>query len=484
MAHIQLLDQTIRDGQQSLWGIKMRCGMALPVIPVLDRTGFKVIDFTGSSAFEVLIRYCQEDPWEGLDLIVAAAPRTPLRAGMRANACMTFGVSPDALMDIWMRQLNRHGIRSFWIYDTMFNVDKIHRLAKLAKEFGSEVCATIGYWTSPIHTDEHFADLTRRLMASNDVDTLLFYDPAGILDVTRMRTLLPGVVAAAGGKPVEFHSNNLLGISGPAYIESINHGISVLHTASRPMANAASVPSTEIMAHNLEVLGHTHGIDTRCLPPVAERFERVGHAAGYPVNQHAEHDVLSLHHQIPGGMMGSLRRQLEQHQITDRLPEVLEEVVRVRAELGYPVMATPMSQIVGVQAVLNVLTGERYGTVPDQVIQYADEVYGTPWVPIDPDVKDRILASARAKEVLANPPPQPTEDELREQYGTTDDDELILRALVPQADIDKMRAAGPVPRDYPLLSNRELEHVAQLMRTVNSPYVRLATETFELTLGR
>lgn len=487
MAHIQLLDQTIRDGQQSLWGVKMQCGMALPVIPDLDRTGFKVIDFTASSAFEVLIRYCQEDPWEGVDLIVGAAPRTPMRAGMRCNACMTFGTSPDALMDIWMRQLNRHGLRSFWIYDTMYNVDKIHRLAKLASaEFGAEVCATVGFTTSPVHTDEYFADITRQLMASEHVHTLLFYDQAGILDVTRMRTLLPGVVAAAGGKQVEFHSNNLLGISGPAYIESIEHGVTVLHTASRPMANAASVPSTEVMAYNLEVLGHTHGIDTRYLPAVADRFERVGHAAGFPVNQFAEYNVQSLLHQIPGGMMGSLKRQLADHRISERLPEVLEEVSRVRAELGYPVMATPLSQLVGTQAVLNILTGVRYGTVPDQVVQYVAEMYGKPLVPVEPNIKDKILSSSRGPDVLAELAAyeEPTEDDLRVQYGTRDDDELILRALVPQADLDKMRAAGPVRRDYPLFNSRQLDEIAQLVGAVSTPYARIATEAYELELGR
>jgi oxaloacetate decarboxylase alpha subunit len=484
MAHIQLLDETLRDGPQSLWGFKMPTGMALPIAPVLDRTGFKAIDYTGSSVFEVLVRYCQEDPWESVDSYVGAMPRTPLRGGMRANACMTFGVSPDALMDIWMRQLNRHGLQSFWIYDTLYNFDKIHRLAKLAKQFGSEVVGTVGYQISPVDTDESFAEQTRRMLASDDIDGLLFYDASGTLDAARLRTLLPKVIEAAGGKPVEFHANNLLGLGGPAYIEAIAHGVRVLHTASRPMANAASVPSTESVVRNLEMLGHTHDIDAGCLPPVAERMERVGRAAGLPVNQFAEYDVLSIHHQIPGGMMGSLLRQLTDHGIKERLPAVLEEVARVRTELGYPPMATPMSQLVGTQAVLNVMTGERYGTVPDQVIQYAIGHYGQPRAAIDPDVLDRIMHSAHAQAVIDNPPPDPTEDELRAQYGTRDDDELILRALVPEADIARMRAAGPVRRDYPLLSSRELEELAEIMKVVANPYVRIATETYELTLAR
>src|ERR1700731_2913691 len=150
MAFIEFLDETMRDGQQSLWGMRMRAGMGLPVSPVIDRTGFRVIDLAGSSMMEVLIRHCQENPWEGLDLLVEAMPRTPIRGGMRSNASVTFGVTPDSLMDAWMRQLNRHGVRSYWIYDVLYNIDKIHRLAKGAKEFGSGGAGTSFIFFSPV----------------------------------------------------------------------------------------------------------------------------------------------------------------------------------------------------------------------------------------------------------------------------------------------------------------------------------------------
>ena len=155
MAHIEFLDETMRDGQQSLWGMRMQAGHALPVAPIVDRTGYRVIDLTGSSMFECLIKYCRENPWEGLDLLVQSMPRTKIRGGMRSNASVTFSVTPDSLMDAWMRQLNVHGCRSFWIYDVLFNIDKMHRLAKVAKEFGSEVAGSIMFTLSPVHTDEY-----------------------------------------------------------------------------------------------------------------------------------------------------------------------------------------------------------------------------------------------------------------------------------------------------------------------------------------
>jgi oxaloacetate decarboxylase alpha subunit len=165
VTHIDFLDSTLRDGQQSLWGMRMQAGMAMPVAPILDRAGFKVIDAAASSFFEVLIKYKRENPWQGLDLLMSAIRRTPVRGGMRSNACISFGTTPDALMDIWMRQLNEHGVRSYWIYDGLFNIDKMGRLARIAKQYGSEVAGTVIFAMSPVHTDEYYADKVRRLAA-------------------------------------------------------------------------------------------------------------------------------------------------------------------------------------------------------------------------------------------------------------------------------------------------------------------------------
>ena len=484
MAHIEFLDETMRDGQQSLWGMRMQAGMALPVSPILDRTGFRVIDLTGSSMFECLIKYCHENPWEGLDLLVQSMPRTPIRGGMRSNASVTFGVTPDSLMDAWMRQLNVHGVRSFWIYDVLFNNDKTKRLAKVAKQFGSEVAGAIMFTLSPVHTDEYYAKQADELSVSPDIDTLLLYDTAGVLEKERMQTLLPAIVAKARGKPIEFHSNNLLGQSAKAYLDSIDLGVTILHTASRPMANGPSVPSTEVMVRNIELKGHSHSLDARLFAPVAEHFEKVGKAAGFLVNQYAEYDVLSIQHQVPGGMVGTLKAQLVQHGMSDKLEAVLNETAKVRKELGYPGMATPFSQLVGTLAVLNIITGKRYASIPDEVIQYAAGFYGQTAAPIDPNVLDIIMSSPRAKQVVANPPPQPTIEELRKEYGTEDDDELILRALVAGEGLEKMKKSGPVKTTYPYLSSTELDQVRRLMNIARSPLVEIKSADFELTLRK
>ena len=474
----------MRDGQQSLWGMRMTAGMALPVTPLIDRVGYRVVDLTGSSQFEVLIRECRENPWDGLDLLVQSMPRSKLRAGMRSNAAVTFSVTPDALMDAWIRQLNEHGCRSFWIYDVLFNIDKMHRLAKIAKAYGSEVAGTVMYTLSPVHSDQYFADKAAQIAASPDIDTILLYDTAGVLDAERIKTLVPAIVARIGGRPLELHSNNRLGQSVQAYLAAIECGATILHTSTRPMANGPAVPSIEVMARNVARRGHTHNIDLSLLGPIADHFEKVGKAAGYLVNQFAEYDVLSVDHQIPGGMVGTLRAQLAKHNMSDKLEEVFEETAIVRRELGYPGMATPFSQLVGIQAVLNIVTGKRYGVVPDEVLQYAAGYYGQTVAPIEPEVLDRIMSSSRARDVLAAPPEQPTIEELRKRYDARNDDELILKALVPEADLERMRAAGPVKTSYPLLSSPELDQVARLMKLATSPVVEVASTGFELTLRR
>ena len=484
MPHVELLDETLRDGQQSLWGMRMQAGMALPVAGLLDRTGFRVIDTTGSSFMEVLVKYCREDPWAGLDLLRGAIRRTPMRAGLRGNAAVSFGVTPDVLMDLWIRRLCVHGIRSFWIYDVLYGVENFARLARVAKEYDAEVLGTVFFTRSPVHTDEYMAAKVAEIAAVQEIDGVLFYDTAGTLDPDRLRPLVPRIVEAAAGKPVEFHSNNLMGISGLAYVEAVKLGVGVLHTASRPMANGPSVPSTESVVRNLELMGCEHRIDKKLLPPVAEHFRAVGMAAGYLVDQVSEYDLFNVTHQVPGGMIGTLRAQLDQHGMAHRIEEVLVEIGEVRRELGWPIMATPLSQLVGTQAVLNVVTGKRYSIVPDEVVAYAVGHYGEPPAPIEPDVLDRIMSSPRAAEIAANPPEQPSLDELRARHGTgRDDDLLILRALIPESDIEAMRAAGPVRRDYPL-TPQEVDEVRALMATSQARYVRVQTERLAVELRR
>jgi len=478
---IDIIDQTLRDGPQSWWGMRMRKDMALPIAGELDRTGFHTIDLAGSSIFEVLVRHCREDPWDQLSSLCKAMPRTTVRAGTRSNGIVTFGLTADSVMDLWVRRLCAHGIGSFWIYDGLFNLDKIGRLIKTVQGEGAKAVACILYADSPYHTDEYYAARAAEL-ASLGADGIELEDAAGLLTPERTRTLVSTIVEAAGGLPVElhFHSNNALAPIN--YLEGVLAGASIVHTASRPLAAGVSLPSTEVTLANLRYAGFEVELDESRLPVVEQHLLRVAEYENLPVGQPAEYSLFHYRHQLPGGMTGTFKNQLRERGMEDRFEEVLDEMALVRRELGYPVMATPFSQLVGTQAVLNVVTGERYSVVPDEVLIYVHGFYGKPVAPIDPNVLDRIMSNPRAKDFENWQPPQPTLAELRKRFGPgISDDELLLRLLVPESDINAMRATPPRRRDF-TATTKEMTFIRRLIETATGAYLRIESPSFSLTL--
>jgi oxaloacetate decarboxylase alpha subunit len=478
---IGVIDQTLRDGPQSWWGMRLRKDMGLPIAGELDRTGFRTIDLVGSSIFEVLVRHCREDPWDQLISLSRAMPRTPVRAGTRSNGIITFGLTADSVMDLWVQRLCAHGIGSFWIYDGLFNTDKIGRLVKTVQAEGAVAVPCILFADSPYHTDAYYAERTRELVALG-ADGIELEDAAGLLTPERTRGLVSAIKGAAGDLPVEihFHSNNALAPLN--YLEGVLAGADVVHTASKPLAAGVSLPSTEGTVANLRYAGFDVDLDETRFAPVAEHLLRVAEQEELPVGQPAEYSLFQYRHQLPGGMAGTFKDQLRARGMEERFEEVLDEMSRVREELGYPVMATPFSQLVGTQAVLNVVTGQRYSVVPDEVMIYAHGFYGRPVAPLDQDVLDTITSSPKARGYADWAPPQPSLDELRQRFGgSISDDELILRLLVPENDIDVMRATPPRDRDFSATS-REVRFIRELVETSVGAYLHIDGPDFSLTL--
>jgi oxaloacetate decarboxylase alpha subunit len=243
-----------------------------------------------------------------------------------------------------------------------------------------------------------------------------------------------------------------------------------------------SLPSNENTLANLRYAGFEVDVDESCFAPVEDHLLRVAEYEALPVGRPAEFALYLYRHQLPGGMTGTFRNQLADRGMADRFDEVLDEMSRVREELGYPVMATPFSQLVGTQAVLNVVTGKRYSVVPDEVLIYAHGFYGTPVAPLDQNVLDTIMATPKAKDYRGWEPPQPSLAELRQRFGTEiSDDELILRLLVPEHDIDVMRAAPKRTRDF-APTTREGRFIRELIDTSVGAYLQISGAGFELTL--
>jgi oxaloacetate decarboxylase alpha subunit len=255
-----------------------------------------------------------------------------------------------------------------------------------------------------------------------------------------------------------------------------------VHTASRPLAAGVSLPSTEVTVANLRYAGFDVDLDETRFATVEEHLLRVAEYETLPVATPAEYSLFLYRHQLPGGMTGTFKAQLREYGMEERFEEVLDEMARVREELGYPVMATPFSQLVGTQAVLNVVTSKRYSVVPDEVLIYVNGYYGQPVAPLDQNVVDAILASPKAKNYQDWESPQPSLAELRQRFGASiSDDELLLRLLVPESDIEVMRATPPRTRDFAATS-REIRFVRELVESSVGAYLHLEAPGFELTL--
>jgi oxaloacetate decarboxylase alpha subunit len=489
MAVIEFIDQTLRDGQQSLWGMRMRAGHILPVAAAIDSAGYRIVDLTGSSQFEVQVRYCRDNPWEGLDLIKAAMPHSTLRAGTRSNGVVGMGRTPDSIVELWVRTLAKHGIGSLWIFDCLFNLDQMHRVADIARDAGMRVSPQLMFSHSPVHTDAYFEDIVRDMAGWEGLDSIILGDEPGVLTAERAREWIPRMRAAAAGGarpvPLELHFHNTTGLGTVNLLTGADDGVTIVHTAVSTLANGPSMPSVEATADNMRRRGHDVALDDSRLPAVAEHFRAVAAAEGYPTGTPAEFRVAVYEQQLPGGMTGTLRNQLRTYGMEDRLPAVLAEVEVVRGEMGYPVMATPFSQLVGIQALLNVVNEERYGVIPDENLVYLAGHLGPHPGPVDEEVLDRAFSSARGRYIRAHPPPQPTLAEVRHTYGETlSDEELLLRYLIPGPDVDAALAAGPLPRRLPDPVSTHVRWVRDLAGSTTARTLSARSGEVSVTLQR
>jgi oxaloacetate decarboxylase (Na+ extruding) subunit alpha len=487
MARIEIIDQTLRDGQQSLWGMRMRAGQILPVADAIDSAGYRVVDLTGSSIFEVLVRFRQEDPWKGLDLIHSAFKRSTLRAGTRTNGVVGMNVTPDSVIELWVQSLAKHGIGSLWIFDCLHDVQQMLHVARIARKAGLAPSPQINFSESPVHTDEYYAGIAEAMVAGDAAETIVLGDEAGVLGPERARRWIRLIKERAGDVPLEMHFHNKTAMANLNHIIGVEEGLGIVHTAVSTMANGVSMPSTEVTVDNMRRLGHEVAIDDSRLAEVADHFGALADEEGFQRGAPVEYAVATIQQQFPGGMMGTLREQLKQVDMEDRLPAVLEEAIRVRSEMGWPIMATPFSQLVGIQALLNVVQGERYATIPDENLMYLAGWYGTPPGPLDEEVLDRAARTERGRTILAtDSAPQPSLAEIRKQYGERlSDEELLLRYLIPGPDVDAMYAADrPIEPTYPVSGPRGMTWLNDLMVTPSGRTVSATLGEVSVSLRR
>lgn len=484
--HIEFVDQTLRDGNQSLWGIKMQPFEATPALSALRDTGFRTIDLTGPGMFTVLTREAMIDPWEAIDYLVAQLRPNEVRSGQRTNAVIGFQLAPHAITDLWIHTLIKHGVNSFWMYDCAYDMPVMERVVKVVADAGGEPVPSVMYGLTSVHGDDFFAARAAEMASWPGVHTMYLEDAPGILTPERARTLLPAIRSAVRADlPIELHFHNTTGLAPINYMIGMEAGYDILHTASRPMANGYSLPSTERMVDIVEFLGHTHRLDTSKLPPVAEHFERAARQGGHLLGAPAEYDPRIYEHQLPGGATGTLIKQLTRHGMQDRLPDVLLEIPRVRRDFGEPIMATPFSQFVGIQAVLNIITGEPYSLVPDETVHYLLGHYGPIYGPVNQDVLDRVLSTPRAKELAGWEMAQPSIAEIRKKFPIgISDEELLLRYMIGKEEVDRALGNGPLRTDPRTSANQIVNNIVDLIgerRPVTSFAISTPDFSVELT---
>ena len=485
MATLRLVETSLRDGNQSLWAaLGVDTARTLAIAPVLDRAGYKAIDFTTSTHMGVAVRYKQEDPWERIRLTAEAMPNTPLQflsTGFRFIAWET--ASPD-FMALAFRTLVKNGMRRFALADPMNDTEGNLAGARMAKAGGADyVVGALVYTLSPIHDDAHYAERARALAASPDVDALYIKDPGGLLTPTRARTLIPAVMAVIGDKPLELHAHCTIGLADLTYLEGAELGVETLQCASGAAADGTSNPPVERVIANLKALGHSVDIDEDAALEAGRYFTALAEAEGLPVGQPQAFDGAYLRHQLPGGMVGTMRRHLGEQRLTHLEGQVIEEIGRVREELGWPIVMTPFAQMVMTQAVMNVTGKERYAVIPDEVVRYALGRFGRPNVPIAGHVMDRIMADPRAQELAAESG-LPELADLRRRFGANlSDEEFLLRATMPSGQVDAMQAAGPARRDYDPETRKAMAVLREFLARQNTGPVSVDRPGLKLELA-
>lgn len=462
MEEVRFTDTTFRDGHASLWAQGMRTGMMLAHARDMDRAGFVAMEVIANSNFKKCVRELREDPWERIRRLSDLLPNTPTAAMAGAGSPAPFGIAPLELMKLYMRRLAANGIRRLHVMDASNSMTgRLVESVPYAQSLGMQVVVALVFSISPKHTNRHYAEKARQAVELG-ADKVYLKDSGGLLTPERIRTIVPAIRNSVGDTPLEFHTHCTTGLGPMSLLAAVEEGIDTVHTAVPPLANGSSQPSIFNVASNLRAQGYATMVNEAPLRRVSEDLHRIAQSEGFPIGTPLEYDYAQFVHQVPGGVISNLRHQLTQIGMIKKLPEILEESIRVRRDLGFPIMVTPFSQFVVSQATINILNGERYKVITDEIIKYTLGDFGDEASQgVEDEIREIIMDRPRAKDLAAREKHDPTLDEIRESFGSgVSDEELLLRyAVGGDSDVKAMRGAGPSkeysPRSHPLVEMLE-----------------------------
>ena len=432
---IKFTETVLRDGQQSQIATRMPIEDMLPILETMDQAGYHALEVWGGATFDSCLRYLGEDPWERLRTIRAHVKNTKLQMLLRGQNLLGYRNYADDVVEAVVKKSIENGIDVLRIFDALNDVRNLQTSIRAAKEAGGEVQAAICYTTSEVHTVEYFVELSRK-MATAGADSICIKDMAGVLEPA-VATELVSQIKAAVDLPLELHTHATAGIGEMTLMRAVEAGVDIIDTCISSFSGGTSQPCTESMAIALEGLGYKTGLDMEKLESESKHFAPV--RAKFKENGTLNPKVMetepkALLYKVPGGMLSNLISNLADLGVSDKYSEVLAEVPRVRADLGFPPLVTPLSQMVGSQALMNVVSGERYKVVPSEIKDYVRGLYGASPAPIDADVKQLIIGDEEPVTCRPADLIEPQLPRLREeisQYAKCDED-VLSYALFPE----------------------------------------------------
>jgi oxaloacetate decarboxylase alpha subunit len=388
---IRFTDTTLRDAHQSLWATRMKTADMLPVLEHLDKVGYWSLEMWGGATFDVCMRYLNEDPWERLSEIRKRVKNTKLQMLLRGQNVVGYKNYPDDVLEEFVAESAERGLDVYRVFDALNDARNLERAIEYVKKAGKHAQGTLCYAISPVHTIDYYLDRARE-QKEMGIDSICIKDMAGIISPSMAYDLVRALKESTG-LPVQLHCHASSGMAVASYLKAAEAGVDVIDTAAAPLAFMTSQPAAESMVASFAGTARDPKLDMAEMEVVEGHFEKI--TAGQCVTLPKVVDSMVIIHQIPGGMASNLLSQLKEQKAEDRLREVLEEVPRVREDLGFPPLVTPTSQIVGVQAVHNVLAGERYKRVTRETKDYVKGLYGRSPAPIREAVAAKILGDEK-----------------------------------------------------------------------------------------
>ncbi len=388
---LQITDVVLRDGHQSLLATRMRTEDMLPIAEKLDRVGYWSLEVWGGATFDTCLRFLKEDPWERLRALRAAMPNTRLQMLLRGQNIVGYRHYADDVLERFVERAAANGVDVFRIFDALNDIRNMEHAMRAVQATGKHVQATICYTTSPVHSLDRFVQQAKQL-EDLGTDTLCIKDMAGLLAPLDAYHLIKRLKATVR-VPIQLHTHYTSGMASMSSLMAVLAGLDHLDTAISPLAGGTSHPPTETLVAALRNTPYDTGLELTCFEPIAEHFRTVRRKYHQFESDFTGVDAAILTSQIPGGMLSNLAAQLAEQNALDKMRQVLEEVPRVRKDMGYPPLVTPSSQIVGTQATLNVLTGERYKVITNEAKNYFLGLYGRPPGPLNPEVRARAIGN-------------------------------------------------------------------------------------------